>query len=153
MVNDKQLLEALADMWSKVGIRARVEMVEMASRQKMVNERALPANSLLLINPQSTLLDADGSLWRLLHPTGLNGKYWIGSQPGQRFHDLMETARYTLDVKKRRELYVEATRIVHEDKPWLELFQEVVLYGASKRVALTPRADYRLLASELTLAR
>ena len=30
MVNDKQLLEALADMWSKVGIRAKVEMMEMA---------------------------------------------------------------------------------------------------------------------------
>jgi ABC-type transport system substrate-binding protein len=83
----------------------------------------------------------------------LNGKYWIGSQPGQRFHDLMESARYTLDPKKRRELYTEATRIVHEDKPWLELFQEVVIYGVSKRVSLKPRADYRLLASELTLAR
>ena len=115
--------------------------------------RALPANGMLLINPQSTLLDADGSLWRLLHPTGLNGKYWIGSQPGQRFHDVMEAARYTLDAQKRRELYVEATRIVHEDKPWLELFQEVVIYGVSKRVSLKPRADYRLLASELTLAR
>ena len=152
MVNDKQLLEALADMWSKVGIRARVEMMEMANRQKMVNERALPANAMLLINPQSTLLDADGSLWRLLHPNGLNGKYWIGSQPGQRFHDVMEQARYTLDVKKRRELYIEGTRIVHEDKPWLELFQEVVIYGVSKRVSLKPRADYRLLAAELTLA-
>ena len=65
----------------------------------------------------------------------------------------MESARYTLDPKKRRELYTEATRIVHEDKPWLELFQEVVIYGVSKRVSLKPRADYRLLASELTLAR
>jgi peptide/nickel transport system substrate-binding protein len=153
MVNDKQLLEALADMWSRVGIRARVEMVEMAVRQKMVNERALPANALLLINPQSTLLDADGSLWRLLHPTGLNGKYWIGSQPGQRFHDVMESARYALDPRKRRELYTEATRIVHEDKPWLELFQEVVIYGVGKRVSFKPRADYRLLAAEMTLAR
>jgi peptide/nickel transport system substrate-binding protein len=153
MVNDKQLLEAIADMWSKVGIRARVEMMEMSSRQKMVNERALPANGMLLINPQSTLLDADGSLWRLLHPTGLNGKYWVGSQPGQRFHDLMESARYTLDPKKRRELYTEATRIVHEDKPWLELFQEVVIYGVGKRVSFKPRADYRLLAAEMTLAR
>ena len=65
----------------------------------------------------------------------------------------MEPARYSLDPKKRRELYVEATRIIHEEKPWLELFQEVVLYGASKRVTLKPRADYRLLASEMTLAR
>jgi peptide/nickel transport system substrate-binding protein len=153
MVNDKQMLEAIADMWGKVGIRARVEMMEMASRQKLINERAVPANGLVLINPQSTLLDADGSLWRLLHPSGFNGKYWIGSQPGQRFHDLMEQGRYTLDPKKRREAYVEATRIVHEDKPWLELFQEVVIYGIGKRVTLKPRADYRLLAAEITLAR
>src|SRR6185503_6356590 len=48
MVNDKQLLEALADMWSKAGIRAKVEMQEMATRQKMLNERTLPPNSLLL---------------------------------------------------------------------------------------------------------
>jgi peptide/nickel transport system substrate-binding protein len=153
MVNDKQLLEAIADMWSKIGIRARVEMVEMASRQKMVNDRALPPNGLLLINPQSTLLDADGSLWRLLHPSGLNGKYWIGSQPGQRFHDLMEAGRYSLDPKKRRDIYAEATRIVHEEKPWLELFQEVIIYGASKRVAFRPRPDYRLLATEMIVSR
>ena len=67
--------------------------------------------------------------------------------------DVMEQARYMLDAKKRRDLYTEATRIVHEDKPWLELFQEVVLYGVSKRVSLKPRADYRLLAAELTLVR
>ena len=29
----------MADMWSKVGVRARVEMMEMAQRQKMNNER------------------------------------------------------------------------------------------------------------------
>jgi ABC-type transport system substrate-binding protein len=65
----------------------------------------------------------------------------------------MEQGRYTLDPKKRREAYLEATRIVHEDKPWLELFQEVVIYGIGKRVTLKPRADYRLLAAEITLAR
>jgi len=153
MVNDKQLLEAIADMWSRVGIRARIEMMEMAARQKMNNERTLPPNGLMLINPQSTLLDADGSLWRLFHPNGFGGKYWVGSQPGQRFHDLMEQARYTLDQKKRREIYAEATRIIHEEKPWLELFQEVIIYGVSKRTSFTPRADYRLIVSEMTVAR
>ena len=153
MVNDKQLLEAIADMWSKVGIRAKVEMMEMATRTKMVNDRNLPANGILLINPQSTLLDADGALWRLLHATGFNGTYWIGSQPGQRFHDLMEQARYTLDVKKRKDLYTEATRLIHEEKPWLEMFQEVVIYGVSKKVSFKPRPDYRLIAAEMTVAR
>ena len=99
MVNDKALLEVIASMWSKVGIRGRVEMMEMGARQRMLNDRAVPPNGMLLGNPQSTLLDADGSLWRIWHPNGFNGKYWIGSQPGQRFHDLMEQARYTLDPK------------------------------------------------------
>ena len=153
MVNDKFLLEAIADMWAKVGIRAKVEMMEMGARQRMNNERTLPPNSLLLINPQSTLLDADGSLWRLFHPNGFGGKYWPGNKPGQRFHELMEQARYTLDPAKRKHLYAEATAILHEEKPWLELFQEVVVYGVARRLQFKPRADYRLIVSEMTVGR
>src|SRR5712691_732914 len=97
MVNDKALIETVVDMWNRMGIRGRIEMMEMGARQRMLNDRAVPPSGLLLGNPQSTLLDADGSLWRIFHPSGFNGKYWIGSQPGQRFHDLME----------------------QEEKPWL----------------------------------
>ena len=77
----------------------------------------------------------------------------MGSQPGQRFHELMEQARYTLDPKKRKAFYTEATAIVNEEKPWVELFQEVVVYGTSRRVSFKPRADFRLIVSEMTLAR
>ncbi|MBI2017170.1 MAG: hypothetical protein HYS77_16800, partial [Candidatus Rokubacteria bacterium] len=147
------LLEALADMWAKVGIRAKVEMMEMGARARMNNERTVPPNGLMLINPQSTLLDADGSLWRLFHPNGFGGKYWAGSQPGQRFHELMEQARYSLDPGKRRQLYTEATQIIHDEKPWLELFQEVVVYATSRRVSFKVRPDYRLIVSEMTVSR
>lgn len=153
MVNDKHLVESIADTWGKAGIRAKVQTMEMGARQRMLNDRTIPPNSLLLGNPQSTLLDADGSLWRLFHPNGLSGKYWIGSQPGQRFHDLMEQARYTLDPRKRKELYTEATQIIHEEKPWLELFQEIIVYGTTKRVSFRPRPDFRLIVSEMTLTR
>ena len=153
MVNDKHLVESIAETWSKVGIRAKIQMMEMGARQKMLNDRAVPANGMLLGNPQSTLLDADGSLWRLWHPNGFNGKYWTGSQPGQRFHDLMEQARYTLDARKRKELYTEATQIIHDEKPWLELFQEIIVYGTTKRVGFKPRPDFRLIVAEMTLAR
>jgi peptide/nickel transport system substrate-binding protein len=149
MVNDKALLEVIADMWSKVGIRGRVEMMEMGARQRMLNERAVPPNGMLLGNPQSTLLDADGSLWRIWHPNGFSGKYWIGSQPGQRFHDLMEQARYALDPKVRKQLYAEAIQIKDDEKPSLDLFQELVVYGTSKRVSFKPRPDYRLIVAEM----
>lgn len=153
MVNDKQLLETVADMWSQVGVKAKVEMMEMARRQKMNNDRSTPPNGMLLGNPQSTLLDIDGCLWRIFHPNGFNGKYWVGSQPGNRFHDMMEQARYSLDQKRRKEIYTEATRIVHDEKPWVELFQEVVIYGVSKRVNFKPRADFRLIAAEMAATR
>ncbi len=150
MVNDKQLLEIIADMWSKVGIRTKVQMMEMAQRAKMNNERSLPPNAMLLTTPQSTLLDADGSMWRLIHPNGLWGKYWAGNQQGGRFYEIMEQARTSLDSRKRKALYTEATQILHEEKPFLELFQEVLTYGASKRVSLKPRPDYRMIVSEMT---
>ena len=35
----------------------------------------------------------------------------------------------------------------------MELFQEVVIYGVSKRVTLKPRADYRIIVSEIAVAR
>ena len=140
-------------MWAKVGIRARLEMMEMGARQPMNNGRTVPPSGLMLMNPQSTLLDADGSLWRLFHPNGFGGKYWIGNQPGQRFYELMEQARYTLDQKKRKAIYAGATQIIHDDKPWLELFQEVVVYGVSRRASFKPRADYGLIVSEMSLAR
>jgi len=152
MVNDKALLEVIADMWSKVGIRGKVETMEMGARQRMLNDRAVPPNGMLLGNPQSTLLDADGSLWRIWHPNGFSGKYWIGSQPGQRFHDLMEQARYTLEAKTRKQLYAEAIAIRDEEKPSLDLFQELVVYGTSKRVSFKPRPDYRLIAAEMTVS-
>jgi len=48
---------------------------------------------------------------------------------------------------------MEATAIFHEEKPSVELFQEVVVYGTSRRVSFKPRADFRLIVSEMTLAR
>jgi ABC-type dipeptide/oligopeptide/nickel transport system permease component len=54
--------------------------------------------------------------------------------------------------KKRRELSTEATQIIHEEKPWLELFREVIVYGVARRVTFKPRADYRLIVAKMTVA-
>src|SRR5437763_780663 len=54
---------------------------------------------------------------------------------------------------KRRQLYAEATQIIHDEKPWLELFQEVVVYGVARRLSFKARSDYRLIVSEMTLGR
>lgn len=40
-----------------------------------------------------------------------------------------------------------------EEKPWLELFQEVVVYRVAKRLQFKVRPDYRLIVSEMTVGR
>jgi ABC-type transport system substrate-binding protein len=65
--------------------------------------------------------------------------------------DIMEQARDALDQKKRKHLYTEATQIIHDEKPSLELFQEIVVYGTSKRVSFKVRPDHRLIAAEMTV--
>ena len=64
----------------------------------------------------------------------------------------MEEARYSLDPARRKQLYAEATQIVSDEKPSLDLFQEIIVYGTSKRVTFKPRADYRLIVAEMALA-
>ena len=62
----------------------------------------------------------------------------------------MEQARFSLDQDRREQLYAEATQIIHDETPWLELLQEVVVYGTARRVSFKPRADYRLIVAEMT---
>jgi ABC-type transport system substrate-binding protein len=68
-------------------------------------------------------------------------------------HDLMEQARYAMDPKVRKELHAEAIKLRDEEKPSLDLFQELVVYGTSKRVAFEPRPDYRLIVAEMALGK
>jgi len=41
-------------------------------------------------------------------------------------------------------------RRIHDETPWLELFQEVIVYGVSRRVTFKPRPDSRLIVAEMT---
>lgn len=43
--------------------------------------------------------------------------------------------------------------LIHDEKPWLELLQEVVVYGTSRRVQFRARPDYRLIVAEMQVVR
>ena len=62
---------------------------------------------------------------------------------------LTDAARYELDPAKRKALYAKAMRIVHDDAPWLFLFQYEDLYATSKRLEWNPRADEAIYVTEM----
>lgn len=149
ILGDTLVVEAVVEMLKAIGIDAKPQVLEMARRTELIGSRALPG--LLLINPGSTTFDADGIVWRLLHPSSIFGNYWEGSQEGTEFHKLMETARYTIDQDSRRELYYKAAEILYDDPPWLYLWQEFFVYGASCQITFSPRVDTMILPSSVSI--
>ncbi len=148
ILGDTLVVEAVVEMLKQVGIEAQPRVLEIARRTEMLGKKSI--NGLLLANPGSTLFDADGIIWRLLRPDALAGPYWPRGQEGTDFFKIMEEARYTIDESKRRELYYKAAEILHDDPPWLYLWQEFFLYGANCRIAFQSRVDTMLLPSAIT---
>ena len=143
ILGDKLVVEAVVEMLKDIGIKAEPRVLEIARRTEMLGNRSI--NGLLLANPGSTLFDADGIIWRLLHPASIAGAYWPRGQEGTDFFNLMEKARYTIDEDQRRDLYYKAAEILHEDPPWLYLWQEFFLYGVSCDVEFQARVDTMIL--------
>lgn len=147
ILGDTLVVEAVVEMLKNVGVNAQPRILEIARRTEMLGKRQV--TGLVLANPGSTLFDADGIVWRLLHPDALAGSYWPRGQKDSDFFKLMETARYTIDTEERRKLYYHAAEILHDDPPWLYLWQEFFLYGVNCRVTFEARVDTMILPSSI----
>ena len=143
IIGDALVVEAVAEMLKKIGVEAKPKFLEIARRAELLGKHQI--TGLLLANPGSTTFDADGIVWRLLHPDAIAGAYWPTGQKDTDFFKLMETARYTIDQPKRQELYYKAAEVLHNDPPWLYLWQEFSLYGVSCKIIFEARIDTMML--------
>ena len=148
IIMDKPVLEAVSGMLAKVGITAKVETIEMAVRTRMLVDRTI--QGFLLADPASTLNDADGIVWRLLHPSGILGGYWEPAREGGEFFKIMEEARSSMDEKRRLELYHKAAQFMHDDPPWIYLMLEPAVYAVGNKWNFKPRPDTRINVTSVT---
>jgi len=64
---------------------------------------------------------------------------------------MLEDARFELDAKKRAAIYARALALIHDEAPWLFLFQYEDLYATSKRLVWTARGDELIFCDEMKL--
>ena len=64
---------------------------------------------------------------------------------------LVAQAQTEMDEKKRREIYHRINKLWIEDAAAAPLYQQLDLYGVSKRVGWKARSDERIKATEMTL--
>ncbi|BDE05601.1 ABC transporter substrate-binding protein [Vulcanimicrobium alpinum] len=141
---DREVAEAVAGQLQAAGITATVRPQEWVTYSDQVNRRALTPLYELGWNQPSA--DADGIITALFTSNAPLSCY-----ANPEIDKLADQARGELDVAKRKALYKRIATILHEDAPWIVLFEYEDLYATSKRVQWQPRGDEYIRAYEMSL--
>ncbi len=125
--NDRQMSEAIVEMWKKVGVNAKLELIEASVRAQKNRDKAF--KGLFWSDPTSTLQDPDGMMNRLLGPGGPQD-YWRDYE----WDSLGEGARFSMDRGQRAAAYKRMQEIMDVNLPWLPVIVPVESHGVASYV-------------------
>jgi peptide/nickel transport system substrate-binding protein len=147
IVNDARIVQAVAQMFARIGIDARVEVMPWSAYSTRANEFSVALNSWGVntgetSNPMVALLatyDVKAGMG-----AANSGRY---SNPA--LDAKLKEALKTLDDGTRNALLAEASDIAFNDVALLPLHQEVLVVAARKGLSYATRADQYTLAMDV----
>lgn len=142
---DKEIAEAIAGQLGETGAKVATNIQEWTIYVNQTRTRAL--TPMYELGWGNDSYDADNTLTSLL-TTEAPLATWGTPETDK----LISDARFELDSTKREALYAKALGIIHEEAPWLFLFQYEDLYATSKRLVWQARGDELILCDEMKLA-
>jgi peptide/nickel transport system substrate-binding protein len=144
-LKDREIVEAVAHMWSEAGLKVEVRMFEFNEYLKRLFDRNARPDAVFVSN-SNELMDADRPL----------SAYYSMSGPGSSNADAemkadIDAARTETDPTKRLALYHNVLSHARDKAyfAWLIVLSD--LYGTSARLAWEPRTDAKLLVKEMAL--
>ncbi|PYM29656.1 MAG: peptide ABC transporter substrate-binding protein, partial [Candidatus Rokuibacteriota bacterium] len=75
----------------------------------------------------------------------------LGTYSNPDLDGLVEAAQKEMDEKKRLALFHQINKLWIDDAAAAPLYQQLDLYGASKRITWKARSDERIKATEMTI--
>ena len=141
---DKEVGEAVAGQLSATGGHFTTKIQEWTTYVNLVSVKGLsPVYELGWGNDS---YDADNTLTSLFTSDARLSTY---KNPA--LDKLIVDARYETDPKARQAIYDKALAIIHEEAPWLFLFQYEDLYASSKRLVWQARGDEKFYCDQMKL--
>jgi peptide/nickel transport system substrate-binding protein len=144
-LKDREIVEAVAQMWSEAGLKVDVKIFEFTEYLKRLFDRNSRPDAIFVSN-SNELMDADRPL----------SAYYSMSGPGSSNADAemkadIDAARAETDTAKREALYHKVVRHAREQAylAWLILLKDI--YGTSDRLVWEPRTDAKLLLKEMNV--
>jgi peptide/nickel transport system substrate-binding protein len=148
-VNDAQILQALAQMWARIGVRTRVEaMPSNVYFARSVRDEF----SVGLLGWGTGTGEPDSPLGNLLATADRSrgrGATNRSLYSNPRLDAVLDRALATIELPAREALYREATRIAMEDLAIIPLHHQVNIWAARRGLLFEPRNDERTMAMSL----
>ncbi len=144
-VRDKEVAEAAAGQLTKAGIKTTLRTFEFVNYlNSMVYVHK--AGPVWLIGWGQPMMDAEGIYVPLFRSGSLLCNYHNADVDG-----LIDLAQTQMDPKQRLETYHKINRLWIEDAAAVPLYQQLDLYGASKRLSWKARSDELIKAYDMSL--
>lgn len=145
-MKDRETIEAVAGFWEAVGVRPVVRMFEFREFLNRIGDRN-NRPQVFFSSAANNQLDADRLVTSYL---GANTSF--SSSNDAEINALIGPARSELDTGKRLAAYHTILRRAHEQAYFATLMNYKDIYGLSARVRWQPRADQKVLISDIRFA-
>jgi peptide/nickel transport system substrate-binding protein len=143
-MNDIEVVQAMAQMLGKVGIKAKVEVGEQSVyTQKWRRRELLPAY--MTAWGGAGIFDGD------LLVNSLHSKSALAIHKNEALDKILEEAQGSNDPEKRKALYWKAQEMIYEDAPIIKAYQQAHIFGISNRLDWTPWIDNMLFLYDAKL--
>jgi peptide/nickel transport system substrate-binding protein len=143
-MNDIEVVQAMAQMLAKVGIKAKVEVGEQSVyTQKWRRRELLPAY--MTAWGGAGIFDGD------LLVNSLHSKSALAIHKNEALDKILEEAQGSNDAEKRKALYWKAQEMIYEDAPIIKAYQQAHIFGISNRLDWTPWIDNMLFLYDAKL--
>jgi peptide/nickel transport system substrate-binding protein len=149
-VNDAKLVEAIAQMWTRIGVKTQVEVMPAAT----FFTRALRSEfSMRLAGWASDSGEASSNLIELVASSdpakGRGAVFLPDKYSNPKVDTIIEQALATIDRDKRESLYREAERLAMPDMPIIPLHHQVNIWAVRKGLTFHARMQERTNAWDI----
>ncbi len=136
-MNDIEVVQAMAQMLGKVGIKANVEVGEQSVYTTKWRQRQLLPVYMVAWGGAG-LFDGD------LLVNSLHSKSALSIYKNEALDKILEDAQGSNDPEKRKALYWKAQEMIYEDAPIIKAYQQAHIFGISNRLDWSPWIDNML---------
>ncbi|MEK7372013.1 MAG: ABC transporter substrate-binding protein, partial [candidate division NC10 bacterium] len=134
---DKDISLAIASQLGRIGIKVNVVVNEWGTHLDKIKNRTTGDMFFLGWGPA---LDAQGTIEQLFQGTPTYSSYG----GNKALEAKIAQAVTVVDPKKRLEAWAEIQQMVHDEVPWVFLWQQHDIYGVAGWIEWSPRADEKV---------